>query len=239
MTTPVEDATTTPFALRDADVRFYRTFGFLHLRGLFANEIDELDAGFEEAFATEETPWVLDPTNSYHRARYEEYADRPREIVAGFIDRSPRLSWLKTDPRITNIATALVGDDPVYDESDGNRFNCDVSWHLDVYQAPLEEDHVKIYFYLDDLTHETGALRMIPGTQLGGSDYTERLRGGLNDPARVPSIYGVEVDEIPAWTLEVRRGDVVVGDFRTLHASFYGRPGRRLFTVNWGRNYHR
>ena len=61
------------------------------------------------------------------------------------------------------------------------------------------------------------------------------LRHDLADPARVEEILGVSPEELPYWSLDPQPGDLVVGDFRLMHASFHGGAGRRLFTVNFRR----
>jgi hypothetical protein len=38
---------------------------------------------------------------------------------------------------------------------------------------------------------------------------------------------------VPSWTVDVDPGDLVVGNFRTMHASFNGGVRRRLFTMNF------
>ena len=235
MTAGPIDPATEAVALTPAQVAFFRCFGFVHLHGLFEADRDDLEAGFEEAFASEATPFVLPADNPYHQPRDHAYDEVPRQIVPGFIDRSPRLARLRTDPRIVGAVTSLLGDDYEYAESDGNRFNCDVYWHLDTYGSSMQRDSVKLYFYLDRLTAETGALRVIPGTYYVDSEYAELLRHDLYHPDQILEKYGVEADEIPSWTIETQPGDVIAGDFRTLHGSFGGAAGRRLFTVNFRR----
>jgi hypothetical protein len=222
------------FQLTAQQVAFYQTFGFLHLPGLFEAEIDLISEGFDDVFGREQ-PHSLDPSNEYHHARDDRYADELRSIIPSFIDKSEKLEWLRRDPRIRGIARDLLGPEYVYAESDGNIMRCDVYWHLDAFGAFAEHDHIKLFFYLEPLRRDAGALRMIPGTQFAKGPYAKTLRQGLvRDPSRATDVYGVPVDEIPSWTLEVDPGDVIVGNFRTIHASFNGRPGRRLFTVNFG-----
>ena len=224
---------TTPFRLTAQQVEFFRTFGFLVLPGLFTHEIDRIAKGFEEAFATEKGI-PLDPDNPYHRSRDSRFEREPRWTLPAFLERSPDLAWLREDQRLRAVAEGLLGDDYGYAESDGNLFNCDVSWHIDAYGAIANHDHIKVFFYLDPLLHDTGALRVLPGSHHGGA-YTRSLRRQLiADPAKIPEIFGVDRDGVPSWTLEVEPGDVIVSDFRTLHASFNGKVRRRLFTVNYG-----
>lgn len=219
-------------ALDQAQIAFFHTFGFLHLPGRFADEITRISRGFDEVFARGEDVLELDPSNSYH------HTDDPdqtvvRAIVPGFLERSEDLAWIRHDPRVTAIVDALIGPGAVYGESDGNLFNCDVRWHIDNYNAPVEQFHIKLFFYLDRLRAESGAIRFIPGSQSLDSAYARTLRRELMQPDAIESTFGVAIDEIPSYAVEVEPGDLVVGSFRTLHASFGGGAGRRLFTVNF------
>jgi ectoine hydroxylase-related dioxygenase (phytanoyl-CoA dioxygenase family) len=218
--------------LSEQQIASFDTFGFLVLPGLFAAEIDRIDAGFEEVFARERAT-TLDPENEFHNSRDPRYERETRWIIPVFIDKSENLSWLRDDSRVDAIARALLAERYVYAESDGNTFNCDVYWHLDAYGAAAAQRHIKLFFYLDPLRHDTGALRVIPGSHHDGP-YTKTLRRRLvADPKKVPDVFGVGVDEIPSHTLETNPGDLVVLNFRTLHGSFNGPVRRRLFTVNF------
>jgi ectoine hydroxylase-related dioxygenase (phytanoyl-CoA dioxygenase family) len=218
--------------LSEQDVAAFNTFGFLVLPGLFAPEIDTIESGFEEVFEREKAT-TLDPANEFHNSRDPRFEQETRWIIPVFIDKSEKLSWLRHDDRVDAVARGLLGADYAYAESDGNTFNCDVYWHLDAYGAAADRRHIKLFFYLDPLRHDTGALRVIPGSHHPGP-YTKQLRRRLvADPKNVPGVLGVGVDEIPSFTLETNPGDLVVTDFRTLHGSFNGQVRRRLFTVNF------
>ena len=220
------------FVLTKSQVAYFKTFGFLKIPALYAQEIDRIREGFEEVFAKQKSQ-LLDPRNPYHRARDPRYKEETREIIPAFIDKSPKLSWLRGDPRTLAVARALLGDGFVYADSDGNLFNCDVYWHLDVYGAVDGVEHIKLSFYLDELHHDTGALRVIPGSHFESTYAKELYRGIAHEPARVRDNFGISVEEVPSWTLEVTPGDLIVGNFRTMHGSFNGGPRRRLFTVNF------
>jgi hypothetical protein len=220
------------FSLTPQQVRFFDTFGFLKLDGLFADDVADLTAGFEDVFAKADEPMVL-TNNPYHRSRDPRYEDRPRLTVPLFLEQNERLASLLHDPRVTGTAESLLGPDYEYAYSDGNLFYCDVLWHLDAFGSPIQQRHIKMYFYLDPLRHDSGALRVIPGTgDLGGS-YVATLRNLFSDPDQAAEQLGVELADIPSWTLEVEPGDVLVGNYRTMHATFGGGPRRRLFTVNF------
>jgi hypothetical protein len=223
---------TEPFELTPAQITYYQTFGFLKLPGVFTDDIERIREGFEEVFASEPVQ-LLDPANPYHRTRDPRYEHETRAMVPGFIDKSPKLQWLRDDPRTRAIAQGLLGDGYIYAESDGNLFNCDVYWHLDVYGATAGVEHIKISFYMDELRRDTGALRVIPGSQFEGTYARQLYRNLAHDPGRVSDNYGLSIDDIPSWTVEVTPGDVIVGNFRTMHGSFNGGVRRRLFTVNF------
>jgi hypothetical protein len=212
-------------ALTPKQVRFYETFGFLKLPGLFRDDIDDIACEFERVFA--------DETNERMEYYAELHGKRRRILIPGVLDRSPDLAKLKTDPRILGVVLSLLGPNFGYAESDGNLLDCDTSWHCDVYGSPLELRHVKLAFYLDPVGPNSGGLRMIPGTAHFRETFASTLRHDLVDAQRIPELYGVDETEIPYWSVDTVPGDVVALDFRTVHATFFGAPRRRLFTVNF------
>jgi hypothetical protein len=213
-------------------VNWFETFGYLVLPGWFADDMPRIREGFEDVFAREEAQ-LLDPENEFHRTSDPQYQRETRWIIPAFLDKSDKLAWLRQDRRLDAIPRALLGDDYEYAESDGNLFNCDVYWHLDAYGATASALHIKVFFYLDELRHEAGALRVIPGSHHSGGYTAALFRQLTKDPERVPEIFGVDIDEIPSSTLEIAPGDLIVTNFRTMHGSFNGGARRRLFTVNF------
>jgi hypothetical protein len=220
------------FDVTPQQLAWFETFGFLVLRGLFAADVERIREGFEDVFAREQGH-LLDPENEFHRTSDPRYERETRWIVPAFLDKSEKLSWLRTDARLAGVASGLLGSNYEYAESDGNLFNCDVYWHIDAYGATADRPHVKVFFYLDPLSHEAGALRVIPGSHHGGPYTAALFRQLTKQPERVPEILGAAIDEIPSHTLEVQPGDVIVTNFKTMHASFNGGVRRRLFTVNF------
>jgi hypothetical protein len=221
-----------PFALTPQQIAFFTTFGFLKLPGLLRADIDEITNAFEAVFEAEPEPIVLQG-NEYHRVRDPRFADAPRLTIPLFVERNATLDGLRTDPRILGIASSLLGEDFEYAYSDGNLFYCDVLWHFDAFGAPIHQNHLKMYVYLDALRHDTGALRVIPGTGDLAGPYVTAIRTTFNDPDEARAALGIEADEVPSWTLEVEPGDLIVGNYRTMHATFGGGARRRLFTVNF------
>jgi len=212
-------------ALSPQQIAYFETFGFVHLPGLFREDMDWIVEAFEEVFANEGHP-RMETYEHLHLAQR-------RIIIPGFITRSEKLTRLLEDPRVLGVVSSLIGPNWEYAESDGNLFFCESSWHPDTYAAPLHQFHIKLSFYLDPLTAESGAIRMIPGSNHPKTPYTRLLRRNLEDHTRVPEIYGVDHKDIPSWPLASEPGDLIVWNFRTIHASFNGGERRRLFSINF------
>ena len=211
-------------SLTPQQVTFYETFGFLRFPGLFRDDIGRIQAGFDEVFAADE------------HARMETFEElhgaERRQIIPQFVTKSDDLSWLLDDPRVTGIVSSLLGDHE-YAESDGNLFDCESHWHSDTYGAPLTIKHAKLSFYLDPLRADTGAIRVIPGTNYVREAYAKAVRSLTVDPTKIEEHFGMDPRDLPSVALETDPGDLVVWDFRTVHASYGGGIGRRLFSINF------
>ena len=206
-------------------VAFFETFGFLRFPGLFAADAEKVAAGFERVFAAE----------GHVRMETREHLHRSerRVIIPGFIEKDPTLLALLDDRRVLGIVDGLLREEWEYAGSDGNLFYCESSWHPDTYNAPLTRMHLKLSFYLDPLSSESGAIRMIPGTNHHRTPYANALHADLKDHSRIEEIYGVPYNEIPSWTLASEPGDLIVWNYRTIHASFNGEARRRLFSMSF------
>lgn len=211
------------FALSTGQVQFFRSFGFLRLPGLFRAEIDRIVDGFEARFASVDEPVVT---------HEEVHFSGERLIVPAIVEGGEELGWLVDDHRMVGIADSLLGEH-IYLGSDGNLLFCDTSWHCDIYNAPIEIQHLKVFFYLDQLSGPTGALRVIPGTNQYLTTFSESMRGLLQPWQAIEERFGVPPEDVPSHAIECEPGDVIVGDMRTMHATFGGAPRRRLFTMNY------
>jgi len=214
---------------------FYEAFGFLRLEGLFKDDARQLSTGFDAVFAAHDPSMVITSADDVLQ-RTERAAGRSfRNIIApDFVDRSPLLRGVPRDPRVTAVVESLLGERYEYRASDGHLFHCDTSWHFDAYGTPLDRYTVKLSFYLDPLRADSGAIRVIPGTHDHGSWFSRTLQESLyRSPDGIRELYGVDADAIPAWTVENEPGDVIVWSFRTIHASFHGREGRRSFALTF------
>jgi ectoine hydroxylase-related dioxygenase (phytanoyl-CoA dioxygenase family) len=210
--------------LSPQQITYFRTFGYLKLPGLFANDADELIQSFEEVFRDQEVDM-----ESY----VELHNNDRRRIVFSILSKHPRLNALLDDPRITGLVTQLLGDSWEFADSDGNLFDCESHWHADTYGAPMTQHHLKLSFYLDPLRADSGAIRVIPGTNDWTSEYALKLRRSFQHAEDISGTFGVDPRDIPAVVLESDPGDLILWDYRTIHASYYGNVRRRLFSVSF------
>jgi hypothetical protein len=227
-------ATHTPQPTLEQHVAFFRTFGMLKVPGLFAAEIEQISKGFDETFRDNEFKEVGGPY-SLHKVADPAYGTARRQITAYFIERNEKLEWIKTDPRITQLAQALLGDGYKYDGSAGNIFNSYIYWHSDWFRNEVaREIHLKFAFYLEELDAQSGALRVMPGTHHLGAyrtDLYDEAREAV--PGCLEDVFGMPEQELPYWALASSPGDVVVIDHRILHSNFEGGPNRRMFSLQY------
>jgi ectoine hydroxylase-related dioxygenase (phytanoyl-CoA dioxygenase family) len=201
--------------------RHFETFGFLAFPGLMSDRIEGIIEAFEGLWGSQ---------GGGHHGRPHD--GKQRSCFVPFIDHSESLSTLLDDPRILAIAEALLGDDFNYMGSDGNFYVGDTGWHSDGWHASVM--HLKIAFYLDPLTRDTGCLRVVPGSHRVGDPYAEHLQrtvGGWEE------LFGVHGRDLPATALETRPGDILVFNHNTKHAAFGGSARRRMFTMNLCQRY--
>ena len=219
----------------------FEAFGYLVVRELFSGvEAEEFGRGHRE---------IMD----------EDRGGRPftgdrRHGVISFAERRPGLSRLVEDDRVYGRIEALLGPDFMWIGSDGNLYVGDTQWHSDSRADPIEYGYtrVKVAFYLDTVTKDTGCLRVVPGSHVpplheelealremhlrqrdySGEPATEDEQIGSEDFGETP--FGVAPSDLPSVALESRPGDVVFFNQRLWHASFGGGVGRRMFTLSYG-----
>ncbi|MBV9848375.1 MAG: phytanoyl-CoA dioxygenase family protein [Armatimonadetes bacterium] len=194
--------------LTPQQIAFFETFGFLVLPGLMAEEIGWITEGFEELFQGRTDPH-----------------DGTRRTLA-LMDHSERLCTLLDHPKIVGIASSLLGEDFNCLAGDANYYVGDTGWHSDGWHDVGL--YVKIAFYLDPVTRDTGCLRVIPGSHRLDSPWVHDVR----KVARPEENFGVAGRDVPSVALESRPGDVVAFNHNLHHAAFGGNNRRRMFTMN-------
>jgi len=209
--------------LTEQQIKFFNTFGYIGFPGLLKDRIGEITDEFERIFK--------EHGGGHNGQRHD---GKQRSCIVPFPDRSAVLSSLLDDPRIHGLAASLLGDDFNMMASDGNYYTGDTGWHSDGWSKDIL--HIKIAFYLDKLTRDTGCLRVIPGSHLVGDTYSETLKGSLLYEGESTSL-GLKGDEVPAVALESTPGDIWVFNHNTKHAAFGGNQWRRMFTLNLCQRY--
>jgi Phytanoyl-CoA dioxygenase (PhyH) len=209
--------------LTESQLARFHTFGFLAFPGLLADRIEDIIKEFEAIWAAH---------GGGHNGQLHDGTARSCSVQ--FIDQSIYLSTLLDDPRIHGIAADILGDDFNYMGSDGNFYTGDTRWHSDGYGGRGGPLHIKIAFYLDALTGETGALRVIPGSHRVGEPFADALQRDIRKGAEV---WGLEGNEVPAVALSTNPGDILVFNHDLKHATFGGSQRRRMFTMNCCQRY--
>jgi len=207
--------------LTDQQLTQFKTFGYLAFPGLMKDRIDEIIREFEAIFVAR---------GGGHAGKPHE--GKQRSCIVPFIDQSAVLSSLLDDPRIHGIAAGLLGDDFNFMPSDGNYYSGETSWHSDGWHK--ETMHIKIAFYLDPLTRDTGCLRVMPGSHKVGDAYAEAVN---NEIPMCEEKWGLHGRDVPAVALETQPGDILVFNHNTKHAAFGGSGWRRMFTMNLCQRY--
>lgn len=208
--------------LNKKQISFFRTFGFLHFPGLLNDCIDRI---------TDEFELIWKSHGGGHNG--QPHDGKKRSCIVPFPDQSEYLSRLLDDPRIHDTVASLCGNDFNYFTGDGNLYTSDTGWHSDGFIRNRILS-IKMAFYLDPSTRDTGALRVIPGSHLDGDAYAETVEKQVRESE---SHWGIIGAHVPSVALETVPGDVVVFNHNLKHAAFGGSGRRRMFTMNFSQRY--
>lgn len=200
--------------LTDQQLAFFNTFGYLVIRRLLSpTEVERVTAAFE---------WSI---QNYGRGR--DHDGTGRTMFGGPIEHTPELCALMDHAGILGLIGGVIGKDFNYCGGDGNYYTGDTNWHPDGNWGRLWG--TKTAFYLDELRHHTGCLRVIPGSH--HPDHFVRSQG--IDPNESEVILGVPPADFPGGiALETDPGDVVIFNHDLYHAAYGGSDRRRMFTMN-------
>ena len=203
--------------LTPAQVDHFETFGFLVLKQVFSkDEVMTMRREADEIMSEKRNGAPLDPNT--------------RQAVQPFFEYRPFLHSLIADDRIYGIAESILGDFFLIG-TEGNLHVGQTCWHGggDSYELLPS---IKIGFYLEPLTRETGALRVIPGTHKG--EIGKRLNV-LEDLGYQPDkkVWGMNQWDIPSVALESQPGDIVVFTESIYHSAWGGHAGRHQHAINF------
>jgi ectoine hydroxylase-related dioxygenase (phytanoyl-CoA dioxygenase family) len=208
-----------------ARIERYRRDGFLHVPGLFSPaEIARHRAAVDEAVAARS---VNDYRSLEEKTPYEQSFIQCTYLWEDF----PKVRALTFEPRITSLAAALLGvpairiwhDQALYKEAGGRETDA----HQDHAYWPIAEfDAITAWIALVDVTHETGCMGYVAGTQDGDCEYIDIFRkpgSGKDLEAKHAS---------PTW-IPCKAGDVIFHAARTVHLAKPNRTDdtRRVHTA--------
>ena len=190
--------------LTPRDVGLFRAFGFIVLRScLSPQEVTELEAAYLRTMA--EAP------------PYDYFGTSGTKLLLHFIDADPAFARLAVHPRMMDAFRSFWGGLPLLIDSD-MWANLDATpWHSD--GVPGRQGvTVKMTTYLDPMTAQQGALRLVPG-----SHHREFCTAILNhcghwDQDR-PRLHLAQEDVPGQATVELNPGDVVLWDNRMWHSA--------------------
>ena len=200
-------------------ISYFETFGFLLMRQYFSPE--EMEA------ITREFDQLIEADR-----KGKPFEGKERGSVMAFVEKSPLLMPLIEDDRIYEPMEQLLGPDFLWQGSGGHLYVGPSGWHSD--DSVPGYDRIKINFYLDPVTKDTGCLRVIPGShRLPLHEDLNPLRPQRKDPSLMA--FGIQGADVPAFPLETQPGDVVFFHHNILHAS-YGGTTRRMFNIGYYAN---
>ena len=205
---------------------FFETFGFIKFAGAFKKEAPDIISSFEKVWAD---------NGGGHAGERHDF--KRRSAIAPFIDQDEYLSALIDHPLIEGMANVLLEPNCNYTGSDGNFYVGDTNWHSDNFRG--EYRAIKMAFYLDPVTKDTGCLRVVPGSHLHTDGYAQAIHEVT--PFSVTNhneeVWGVHGRDVPGYPIESEPGDLLVFDQAIKHSSWGGGDRRRMFTINWSERY--
>jgi hypothetical protein len=207
-------------SLSEQQLRFFHTFGYLGFPQLFTpEEVNWITAGFE--------------TSIQNFGGGQQHDGSKRTMFGGPIEHTEKMCSILDHPRVLEVLGGILGEDFNYCGGDGNYYTGDTGWHPDGNWGQLFA--VKVAFYLDPVTRDTGCLRVIPGSH----DPEHPVRKQKIDPNKSQELYGIAPRDFPGnVALETNPGDLLVFNHDTFHSSWGGGTRRRMFTMNCIRHCH-
>ena len=204
--------------LTSEQLEHFRTFGFIVLRqGFSPEEMELFSSMFDEMLAEDR--------------QGKPFPGKKRQALFGFIEKRAALRKLAEDDRIYEAIEQYLGPGFAWIGSAGNLYVDDTGWHPD--GSEMNYLRIKVVFYLDSVAKDTGCLRVIPGSHKPPlHDDLNPLKDQRADASLSP--FSISPRDVPCFPLESEPGDVVFFDQNLWHASFGGRTGRRMFTLNFG-----
>lgn len=209
--------------LSEKQITFFQTFGFLKLPGLFAENVQDLTEQFEAVFREHESDvvhWV-----------HETHENRLRRFLPQATEKSTYLASLLDDSRIQGVAISLLGKGYDFCGSDVSIYDCGTTFHQDGTDVSVRQDklNVKMALYLDEVDQSSGAIRVIPGSHHRGDKFFRVLTQNWLKPETL----NMTTEEFPATIVPSSPGDLLLWDYRLMHATAYSGNQRRMLALEF------
>lgn len=196
--------------LTTAQVDHFRTFGFTVLSGYLADRVDalraEVDAAIRDAYAATYDERVIDGISGH----YLPMASRLTPVST---------SLVCDDPRFIDAAGQLLGGPVIPECPEGVLYFAEAGWHTD---EGIGIRGIKFAAYFDELTRDTGALRLMPGSQRPEQNAQLSAYSARRGLARTDAEAAAYQASFPGYVAVTSPGDVIAFDLHTWHASAGG-----------------
>ena len=209
-------------------IETYREQGFVHIPGLFAEELDTLRNDLGE--------WLHengDPDAKWGGAWVKDFNLSKKHTLIAHHGVHRIQSWTEAcnRPDVLEVMESLLGAPAVIDHAcavvkppeTGQPFPL----HQDsAYYGKQDQPYVVVTVYLDDMTEEMGPIRFLPGSHASGK--LAHIRDGkLYLPREKYNI----ADTV---TVLAKAGDAVCFNIHTVHGSYPNTSGQARRTVRLG-----
>jgi ectoine hydroxylase-related dioxygenase (phytanoyl-CoA dioxygenase family) len=203
------------------DVDAFQRDGVVAVRGLLVDWIEPLRAAMPELLETSYDPVKKAGYEMAVVVRANDGMWRTNETFRRFLFESPVGEVATTVMR--SAEARLYEDLLLYRQlgADG-----EVNWHRDAPRWPLTGTQLSsIWFSLEEVTAETGAMRFIAGSHRDGDELVSRDPRSPNETT--------SLGDRPVTIVEAQPGDVTVFHPRAIHTVYGSAPDRprRSFTI--------
>jgi ectoine hydroxylase-related dioxygenase (phytanoyl-CoA dioxygenase family) len=208
--------------LTEQQINFFEVFGYLRLPGVFADDIPMINKHFDAVFERNEddvVSWV-----------HETHENRMRKFVTSATEKDEYLASMLDDSRIQHVANTLLGEGYLFTGSDVSIYDCGTLYHQDGIDCEFPDKlNIKMALYLDEIDERTGAVRVIPGSHHRGDQFSGLLIKNWMGTDKLE----LATEDMPATVLPNSPGDLMLWDYRIMHATSYGGNQRRMLAFEF------
>lgn len=207
----------------EPDIETFERDGAVAVRGLLSEWIEPLREAIPELLETSYDPVKRRGYDSDIVIRANDGMWRKCAPFGRFLFQSPIGDVAASVMRSSQAQ--LYEDLLLYRDANGPG---EVSWHRDAPHWPLTGNQLSsIWFSLEEVSSETGAMRFIAGSHRDGDELVSRDRNSVTETT--------PFEDRPVIIVEAEPGDVTVFHPRAIHTAYGAAPDRprRSFTIRF------